>query len=150
LMGFRFLELHEDLASAIDGVQFADANTDNHMYGGQIGANFALIDTCRFGLEGVVKAGVFGNYADLTIGDSNHGNFNSAIIHTSVFGEIGLTGIYQITNHLAARGGYQAMWLDGVALAGDQYNSVTLTDTTPYMGGTLFYHGASAGLEYAF
>jgi hypothetical protein len=150
LMGFRYLELHEVLMSAINSVQFAEANVDNHMYGGQIGANFALVDTCRFGIEGVVKAGVFGNYADLSMYGRDIIRSNQYLTHTSVFGEIGLTGIFQATNHLAVRGGYQAMWLDGVALASDQYESVTLADTSPYMGGTLFYHGVSAGLEYAF
>ena len=32
-------------------------------------------------------------------------------------GELGLGGTYQLTNHLAFRAGYQALWLEGVALS---------------------------------
>ncbi len=151
LMGFRYLELHEDLVSSIGGRQIFDVNTDNHLYGGQIGLNVAFINTCRCSIEGVVKAGVYGNSSDLAmrIPDLRLGNRTS---HTAVQGEVGLMGIFQLTNHLSARLGYQAMWLDGIAIASDQVENLDVTQTNPkpYMGGTLFYHGATAGFEYAF
>jgi hypothetical protein len=156
LMGFRYLQLHEDFAATIlsplvpdaDG-PFADANVDNNLYGGQIGLNVAFISTHRLSIEGVLKAGVFGNYADLTmtVGDSLLGDKTT---HTSVLGEIGLMGIVQVAPHLSLRGGYQVLWLDGIAIASDQFENVNPADPKPYMGGTLFYHGAFAGLEYAF
>jgi hypothetical protein len=77
---------------------------------------------------------------------------NVKTTHTAALGEIGLMGIFQVTNNLSARLGYQAMWIDGIAIAGDQVENFNplATNPKPYMGGTLFYHGASAGLEYAF
>jgi hypothetical protein len=154
LMGFRYMELHEDLRFMADNESsFLEANVDNHLYGGQIGLNVALINTCRFSLEGVIKAGVFGTRADLDMTTPlitpASAPANSAR-HTSFLGEVGLMGIVQITNNLALRGGYQAMWLDGVAIAGDQIENADPSTHRPYVGSTLFYHGAIAGLECAF
>ncbi len=111
--------------------------------------NVAFVSTSRLSIEGVIKAGVFGNFSDLTmtVVDSPLGD---KITHTSVLGEIGLMGIFQVTPHLSVRGGYQALWLDGIAIAADQFENVNPDDPKPYIGGTLFYHGAFAGLEYAF
>ena len=149
LMGFRYLDLHEDLKSTIDGAPVLDVNVDNHLYGGQIGLNVAFINCCNCSIEGVVKAGVYGNSSDLamSIPDLNLGLLTS---HTAVQGEVGLTAIFQLTDHLSARLGYQAMWLDGIAIASDQVENVDPSNPKPYMGGTLFYHGATAGFEYAF
>jgi hypothetical protein len=149
LMGFRYVELHEELASSVNDVEVLDANVDNHMYGGQIGMNVAFINTCRLSIEGVVKAGVLGNYSDLTMSVIDTDRLADKRTHTAFLGELGLMGIVQVTNQLAMRGGYQVMWLDGIAIAGDQVENVTPSSAKPYIGGTLFYHGAFAGLEYA-
>jgi hypothetical protein len=150
LAGFRYVELHEDLVSTVNDIQIADANVDNHLYGAQIGMNVAFVNLPRLSIEGVLKAGVFGNHTDVTMPVRDMGLFGDRTTHTSVLGEIGLMGIVQVTNSLALRGGYQAMWLDGIALAGDQYENLNPSNPKPYVGGTLFYHGAFAGLEYAF
>jgi Putative beta barrel porin-7 (BBP7) len=149
LMGFRNLELHEELGSTINDAPAFDVNVDNHLYGGQIGLNAAFINRCRWSIEGVIKAGVYGNSADLAMSAASL-EFGQKTTHTAVQGEVGLMGIFQVTDHLSARLGYQAMWLDGIAIAGDQVESANPNDGKPYMGGTLFYHGATAGLEYAF
>jgi hypothetical protein len=150
LIGFRNVELHEELDITRNNLSFVGVNTDNHLYGGQIGMNVAFVNTCRFSIEGVVKAGVFGNYSDLAMSVRDQSRLGDKTTHTAAMGEIGLMGIYQVTNNLSARLGYQAMWLDGVAIAGNQVEYVDPANSKPYMGGTLFYHGASAGLEYAF
>jgi hypothetical protein len=149
LMGFRDLELHEELNARIGNAPVFDVNVDNHLYGGQIGLNVAFVNTCSYSIEGVVKVGVYGNHSDLAmrIPDLIFGDKTS---HTAVQGEIGLMGIYQVTEHLAARLGYQAMWIDGIAIASDQVENANTANPKPYMGGTLFYHGATAGFEYAF
>ena len=149
LMGFRYLDLHEELNANIDGDPTFDVNVDNHLYGGQIGLNVAFINTCNCSIEGVVKAGVYGNSSDLAMTTPT---FVGGLLttHTAVQGEVGLTAIFQLTDHLSARLGYQAMWLDGVAIASDQVEYVDTSNAKPYMGGTLFYHGATAGFEYAF
>ena len=67
LMGFRYLDLHEELSSTVDDTPVLNVNVDNHLYGGQIGLNVAFINTCCWSLEGVVKAGVYGNHSDLAM-----------------------------------------------------------------------------------
>lgn len=149
LMGFRYLEVHEELNGNIDGDPTFDVNVDNHLYGGQIGLNVAFINCPNYSIEGVVKAGVYGNASDLAMTTPTFvGGLPTK--HTAATGEIGLTAIFQVTCNLAARLGYQAMWIDGVAIASDQMEFVNTANAKPYMGGTLFYHGATAGLEYAF
>ena len=149
LMGFRYLELHEELNGNIDGDPTFDVNVNNHLYGGQIGLNVAFVNCCNYSIEGAIKAGVYGNASNLGMTTPTFvGGLPTK--HTAATGEIGLTAIFQVTCNLSARLGYQAMWIDGVAIASDQVEFVNTANAKPYMGGTLFYHGATAGLEYAF
>jgi len=67
-------------------------------------------------------------------------------------GEIGITAAYNLTDRLALRGGYQLLWLDGVALASQQpiLNPPPLLSAATSVGtsGDVFYNGAFIGLEY--
>jgi hypothetical protein len=76
-------------------------------------------------------------------------------------GEIGVQCKYQVAERLSLRAGYQAMWLEGVALAPGQiqetychYDIVPQNAYVQSMGvncsSGVFYHGATAGLEYSF
>ena len=150
LMGFRYVELHEVFSSTVNNRLYLEDNVDNHLYGGQIGMNFAFVNTCRYSIEGVMKAGVYGNSSDVTMKVIDHNRLGDKAGHTAALAEIGLMGIFQVTERLSARLGYQAMWLDGIALAGDQVENLKYADPKPYMGGTLFYHGATAGFEFTF
>jgi hypothetical protein len=156
LAGFRWVNLHENLIGTgiVNTVetQFLDVNVDNHLYGGQIGLDVSLLNNDGpFRIDGVLKAGVYGNYADqaIAIGTANYGDQRD---HTAFLGEINLVAVYEITPNFLLRGGYQVLWLEGVALAGDQPATLDLTsgDYRPDTGGSLFYHGAFAGLEVNF
>ena len=77
--------------------------------------------------------------------------------YTSFVAEFGVYGTYDITCNLSVRGGYQLMYLDGVALAADQVPNTGDLDAAPgtvavnaHGGNSLFYHGLNAGLEYRF
>jgi hypothetical protein len=64
-------------------------------------------------------------------------------------GEIGITGAYQMTPHIALRGGYQLLWIQGVAIATEQVGATTLlTRSSIDTGGGEFFHRALAGLEF--
>jgi hypothetical protein len=68
---------------------------------------------------------------------------------TALIGELGVMGACYLTEHLALRGGYRLLWIDGAALATDQLAvSNFLTHTGIDAAGDAFYHGPSAGLEY--
>jgi hypothetical protein len=79
--------------------------------------------------------------------------------HAAFVGEAGLQCKYQITKRLLLRGGYEVIWLQGVALAPDQIQETYITtrffDSAVQALGIncssgVFYHGATAGLEYSF
>ena len=69
---------------------------------------------------------------------------------TSFVGDLQVAATYHVTERLSARGGYQALWVSGVALAPNQ---VAVSD--PFTGAaavdadsSVFYHGLFFGLEY--
>jgi len=155
LAGFRAIQLHEvlDFAQIVPPVSIGSQfNVDNHLYGGQIGGQVDLCPCCGpLSLRGVMKAGVYGNFADYDFVNT----FNSQSItlpvgdkwHTAFVGEIGITAAYPLTDHLSVRGGYQLLWIDGVALASDQ--DFPFPATTIDTSSHVFYHGALVGLEMA-
>ena len=67
-------------------------------------------------------------------------------------GEAGVVLTYAITERLAFRASYEAIWLEGVALAPEQIgasNFLTSTAMVDTSGGVL-YQGCGLGLEYRF
>jgi hypothetical protein len=70
----------------------------------------------------------------------------------ALIGEANLMGMYQITNNLAMRAGYQMIWVDGVTLASESLNPnlVELTQGPARLNdnGTLVYHGPHAGVVF--
>ena len=154
LAGFRWLQLQENMSYQFD-TSDTDFNTNNKLYGGQLGMNIRLHDTGgHLFFDGVMKGGVYGNVASngFSAGDDTGLSETSHDKRTQVafVGEVGLEGVYQWTRHIATRCGYQVMWLEGVAVASDQVSAVTQNgfdgsgiDTR----GGLFYHGATATIE---
>jgi hypothetical protein len=157
LAGFRWLELHENLNFNADfgGNQAViTENTDNHLYGGQLGADMRLWNRGGpFSIDGVFKAGVYGNSSDNTFGVNQAigpaFGAGQAKGQVAFVGEIGLTAVYQWSDHIALRGGYQVLWVDGVSLASDQLPAIDVVnasgiDTT----GDAFYHGAMMSVDF--
>jgi hypothetical protein len=74
---------------------------------------------------------------------------------TSFLGECGLYGLYQVSDALAFRLGYQFMWLTGVAVAADQvgttanFNVAGNIASAVHVEGDAFLHGLNAGVEFA-
>ncbi len=75
-------------------------------------------------------------------------------------GEIGLQCKYQVAKGLWLKAGYEAIWLQGVALAPAQVRETFSQAPSPTdvsvqalgvdCGSGVFFHGATAGLEYSF
>jgi hypothetical protein len=158
LAGFRWVELRENMDGAIvpsTMEYFWNTNTKNNLYGFQIGADANIWEWGCFSIDGLVKAGVFGNHAEQT--SALHtgqyiGTGSASTNHTSFLGELGLQCKYQVTQSLTLRAGYEAMWLQGVALApGQIQESYFASDQFGINSNNgMFYHGAVAGLEYSF
>lgn len=56
----------------------------------------------------------------------------------------------QLTDTWALRGGYNLIWIEGVALGGNQLDFTNTTDSGRGIGTSgsgLFLHGANVGLE---
>ena len=119
-----------------------------------MGADGLLLDGRGFSIDGVVKAGVLYDAAsqDSQFSDpTGVGNFAAAASagQASFLGEIGLLASYRINPHVALRGGYQILWIEGVALAPRQIPVASLGAGTAAVdtSGGIFFQGASAGLE---
>ncbi len=164
LVGFRWVEFYDNYqAQGLEAfvlnplTPFTHAiNTHNNLYGFQIGDDLRLLHLPgRFSMKGIAKIGVFYNRAgqnsNLSASPDSLGNLSAVTegSHLAFLGELELMGSYQFTTHVALRGGYQVMWIEGVALAPGQIPVTNLVAGTADIAtsGGLFYHGATAGLE---
>lgn len=148
LAGFRWLQLDEQVnftGMATGGPGAMSQTTDNNLYGFQLGVEGRVFDHGGpFWIDGLVKAGVYDAHINGSFAET--GSFgatlaNSVTDHAAFVGDVGVTAHYQICRHLAAYGGYELMWVDGVTLAPDALSSQSLARNSP------LYHGAIAGLE---
>ncbi len=156
LVGFRWIEFEDQYAAsgqAVSGAFTELVRGHNHLYGAQIGLDARLFGReSPFQIGVVAKAGLYGNAAAAsnTYADSTY-DFaaNASGSHLSFLGEVGISASYQFAKHFALRGGYQVMWLTGIALAPEQ---IVATDfgaghLSVNASGALFCQGANAGLE---
>ncbi len=173
LAGLRWVELRESFHVAgpnpfpFPPLRY-DTQTDNSMYGVQIGAEAKVLGrgglvpleglsefNRRLGqpdspfsgplrVDGFLKAGIYANRARQDT--STVGNFGTAVTagdrrdHTAFLGEVGLTGACRLRDWLSVRGGYQVMWIEGAALAPDQ---IPFTDVTSSPGKAIVNAGGS-------
>jgi len=128
----------------------------NHLYGGQIGADWAVAKpSSPLQLGFALKADVYGN-ADhggvaLTLGGSPAGNFGGQDTTAAFVGKLDFLAAYNLTNHIAVHGGYQLLWLTNLALAADAANRSLLNPgllRTVSDDGRLFYQGATVGIDF--
>jgi hypothetical protein len=164
LAGLRYVSMRERLSffvgdQALENGTIIGFNANNDLFGLQIGGEGILWrPTARFRVESALKAGVYVDAARSSIG-ANHigagGGGDPDVItwwghdHTAFVGDLSFAAVFQITDHLALRGGYQLLWLSGVAVASEQIHRLNLADGdvgTNTSHGT-FYHGALVGLE---
>ncbi len=156
MAGFRTIELRDYLSYKIGSPALADYDYGNHLYGGQIGADWALAKpSSPLQLGVALKAGVYGN-ADhggvaLTLGGGPAGNFGGQDTTTAFVGELDFLAAYNLTNHIAVHGGYQLLWLTNLVLATDAANRSLLNPSllrTVSDDGRLFYQGATVGIDF--
>ena len=163
LAGARYFMLDEDFIhrTRTSAPGFLDylVTTTNSCMGGQLGGDFwaTLLPGLRVG--GEVKAGVFGIRAEQqTVIDG--GQLTAPTIENvseedvAMLGEAGIMIVYRRNDNLALRFGYQAVYIEGVALAPENFNRqdpFTFPSTrTPFLNhnGNVFLHGFTGGLEW--
>jgi len=141
-----------------------DTDVTNQMTGFQVGGDMWICVLPGLRLGGEVKVGVYGNHMNVnTIAGVNYGNIptfreEQQVNDVSFLGQADLTATYRINYQWTARLGYQFLFVDGVALATENFNTsppalLSPTPTTtrvPFINdnGNVFYHGFYAGLEF--
>lgn len=136
---------------------FWNTTTTNNLYGIQIGINGNLLELGRFSLVGLIKIGLFDNHAGQSTGVSLQKLVYPSQAKTdraAFVSEAGLQLKYQLTKGLALKAGYQALWIDGVALAPGQiqetYTASNVRALGVNAGSSVLFHGATFGLDYSF
>jgi hypothetical protein len=168
LAGFRWMNLGENLVgtlsplpSELSNWDFWNTTTTNNLFGFQIGADGKILERGRFSIDGLLKAGIFDNNAEQTTTVSviakQLRSGSASTNHAAFVGETGLQCKYRVSERLLLRAGYEAIWIEGVALGPGQVQEtyVTLLPMSAQAIGVncnsgVFYHGATAGLEYSF
>jgi hypothetical protein len=165
LVGGRYLRIHE--LFTFEGTTFDDqqvatdniltVNTENDMVGVQIGIQGQCLKTTRWWFDFDLKGGIFTNDASVTtvlLATTNGADVTTGgaagADRTVWMGDISLTWNWQMTPTCAFRIGYQAIFLNGLALAPNNAvaNADLLTGSTARLddSGELAYHGPTIGL----
>ncbi|REK12728.1 MAG: hypothetical protein DWQ37_10895 [Planctomycetota bacterium] len=165
LAGFRHLTLRDTISfRGDDELALGDFNLNlsalNRLYGGQIGVDCLLsagsfFGAGRFELKTALKAGVYGNTGSAGVSLGQMSSLDDATTvqrqSTAFVGDITISGLYYINDTWALRGGYQLLWISGVALAPDQAQHFTVTgDPQPYsadVSGNVFFNGALVSVQ---
>lgn len=161
--GVRFVYLLEDFQHTTESVVNNSSldykvKTRNSMVGFQLGTDLWMCMRNGIRLGGEVKAGVYGVRAeqDSTIDATSLGT--PLVDHleskrVSVVVETGAMATWQVSQNWNIRGGYQLVFLGGVALGAENFNT-----EPPFIGvgrppvlvdnGEALYHGFTFGAEY--
>jgi hypothetical protein len=166
LYGVRYFKFDEDFdlvsVSTINAAQYRyHVDTDNSLVGAQTGGDIwvCVIPGIRMGAEG--KVGVFGNHASqgtrLTA-TSLPTPFTEAAISNDVafVSDASLFLTYRINYQLNLKLGYNFLYADGLAMAGENFNATppnvllagSRRQATINDNGNILYTGASIGFEY--
>jgi hypothetical protein len=138
-----------------------DVDTTNNLTGIQFGSDLwiCLLPGLRAG--GEVKAGVYGNHMNVntTVGSNLIANdffeFQQAN-DVAFIGQANLLATYRINYQWTLRGGYTFLYVDGVALASENFNPLPPLVNNPFRprvpfvndNGNVFYHGWNVGVEF--
>ena len=159
LLGVRYIALDEDFThfTRVAGggsLDYLDT-TRNDLYGLQIGTDLHLCVSPRFKLGAEVEAGVYVNRATadtVAVTDTPTVLLESESDTDVAFaGEASLIGLFNVTPRFNIRGGYQVLYLEGVALAAENFNTQSPFSSRPSFidnNGNVFYHGATLGFEW--
>lgn len=145
LGGFRYIRYEEDTTFTEVGLSDS-ARTDNDLWGLQLGTEIDLYRNNTFGplaFRGFCKGGIFAaNSGSQLASTFNASSANVRKDREAWLVEAGLIGGFQPCCWLSLDFGYRVLWLDGIALAGEQY--ATFADPSVVSGGVLL-HGFSGG-----
>jgi hypothetical protein len=137
-------------------------NVHNNLIGAQVGGDLWVCVLPGLRVGGELKAGVYHNHIAqdtfISINTINNGTFLEELTANDVafVGQADLMMTYRLNYQWTLRAGYQFLFVDGVALAGENFNPVLPTVFDPNKNrvanindnGNVFYHGWNLGLEF--
>ncbi len=137
----------------------------NQLNGVQATLDGTLLESEYFSIGGYAKAGLFHNaargsitetYQDLETGGATYTrSFSDSNDRVAFAGNLGVTGTVFFSENVRLFGGYELMYLSGVALAPEQTRGITtdIADVTSLnlrSDSDVLFHGARLGLEFLF
>ena len=165
LAGFRYVGVEDAASINMDSCRADDpelrtnvaysVRTRNNMFGGQVGVRPRWTWE-RWAIEGWAKAGLLGNYqeqiqdplVDYT-GFQQRPGLSATGTETAFIGDINLSVIYRLTDVWGIRAGYNTVWINGLALAPNQFSfaNTDVAGTALASSGGIFLSGANLGIE---
>ncbi len=136
-------------------------NTDNQMYGAQVGGMLEFYCDNRWWFNFEFKGGVMDDRTSLTTlyqntpvgGATTNTAFTTQQDHTAFVEDFSITCVYHWNEHITTRFGWQGVFLQNVALAEQNLGtSLPLLTTGPAVlnhYGSVVYQGPVAGLTVA-
>jgi len=134
--------------------------TRNELWGAQIGGLFRCYIEDRWWLDLSIKGAIFNNaalqqswYQNIDSGGATHDYYHERSGCTTAYlGDLALTLVYRWSPWLTTRIGYQSMWVEGLALASENFHPplsiLTLGPGQLVNTGKTVYHGIHAGVEF--
>lgn len=149
MFGTRYFDLHEEFNYVINGATQADIETDNRLLAAQIG--FMLTGCLPRGFS-VRWDGKAGGGANLTTRNTTLGAGVGQIVDfprqedadAAFIGDTTVTLSYQFGCHCSVYAGYYLLWVDGLALAPQQF---PVPPTQIDDNGFVLFQGGVAGVE---
>ena len=161
LVGARYFNIDDRfriVGTNATGVNDLLVETENTLWGLQIGIQGACLKTTRYWVDFDLKGGIYSNEAELfydliAADDTLSEQFVGDANRTSFVGDISIVGHWQMTPWLVFNLGYQAVFVEGVALGLSNVENPPFLDgiddpaTTQFDdSGRLVYHGPVIGL----
>ncbi len=144
-----------------DQVRFQnDATTDNSLNGVQFSLEGLIVESENWLFDGFIKAGVYHNQARGAVTEtySGIGNDNSVYGRTltssqssvAFVGQTGVGLVYRINDNIRIRGGWEVLFLSGVALAPEQAGAIIGATYNVENNGSMIANGGNAGFEFVY
>lgn len=158
LVGARYVKVNEDfnfITVSTPGPITAEANTatKNSIGGPQIGLDFQWMVNRSFywdfDAKGALLMGTSSQSTTYTVTALAPATQSASGSRTAFLVDLSLTGNYQMTRNLTIRGGYQALFLDGIALGKDNWLPPPQGNVNQLNSSGAIYHGPTLGVIWA-
>ena len=168
LVGARYMKATEifgysaisDVPLALGSQNSAIVQTENDMAGVQIGIDMDILVSARFFMDFELKGGILQNIASQSTSYTNIDSAGAVSVfdtgasqhRTAFFGDVMVTGNWQMGPNWSLRLGYQAIFINGVALGPQNFQTNnSLLQTGPGQlddSGEAIYHGPLLGVAW--